>query len=169
MTSPIPTAVNTNGTVKALWVETIADYLAGPTVAELTAGTVVDLSCYLTGDGLSTETTENNVEDPRLCSKQIYEARGDFTNTLELTYVFNPASAINDEARLALTPGAQGFIVLRWAMDFETAIAANQEVDVYPVEMGQQRKQTPGRNGVHRITQKPFVIGEVARDVLVAA
>lgn len=168
MTQPIPASVTTNGTMLALFVETLADYTA-PTVAELTAGTVIDLTCYLTGDGLSTETTENNVEDPRLCSKQVYEQRGDFSNTMELTYVFNPGSAADDEARLGLPPGTRGYIALRWATDHETAIAANQEVDVYPVEMGAQRKQTPGRNSVHRIMQKPFVTGEVARDVAVIA
>jgi hypothetical protein len=168
MTQPIPAAVTTNGTMLALFVETLADYTA-PTVAELTAGSVIDLTCYLTGDGLGTETTENNVEDPRLCSKQVYEQRGDFTNTMELTYVMNPGSPSNDEARLGLPPGTVGYVVLRWARDHETAIAAGHEVDVYPVEMGEQRKQTPARNAVHRIMQKPFVVGEVARDVAVVA
>lgn len=169
MTQPIPASVNTNGTMLALFVPTLANYLTGPTVAELTAGAVLDLTCYLTGDGLTTETSENNVEDPRLCSKAVFENRGDFTDTMELTYVFNPAVPTDDEARLALPPGTRGFVVLRWAIDHEVAITAGQEVDVYPIEMGQQRKQTPGRNGVHRITQKPFVVGTVARDVAIAA
>jgi hypothetical protein len=169
MTQPIPASVNTNGTMLALFVPTLANYRTGATVAELTAGAVIDLSCYLTGEGLTTETSENNVEDPRLCSKQVFENRGDFTDTMELTYVFNPASPSDDEARLGLPPGTRGFIVLRWAVDSEAPIAAGQELDIYPVEMGAQRKQTPGRNGVHRITQKPFVTGTVARDVLVAA
>lgn len=170
MTQPIPASVTTNGTMLALFVEEggLADYTA-PTVAELTAGDVIDLTCYLTGDGLGTDTTENNVEDPRLCSRQVYEQRGDFTNTMELTYVFNPASPTDDEARLGMPEGTRGHIVIRWAWDHDVAIAAAQEVDVYPVEMGVQRKQTPGRNSVHRIMQKPFVVGEVARDVAIAA
>jgi hypothetical protein len=168
VTQPIPTAVTTNGSMLALFVETLADYTA-PTVAELTAGSVIDLTCYLTGDGLTTETTENNVEDPRLCSQQIYEARGDFTNTLELTYVFNPASPADDEARLGLPRGTAGYIAIRWAREHGLAVAADQEFDVYPVEMGEQRKQTPARNSVHRIMQKPFVVGEVARDAVVVA
>ncbi|MEV1315370.1 hypothetical protein AB0J14_04715 [Micromonospora arborensis] len=169
MTQPIPASVNTNGTMLVLFVPTLSNYLTGPTVAELTAGAVIDLSCYLTGDGLTTETSENNVEDPRLCSKAVFENRGDYTDTIELTYVFNPASPANDEARLGLPPGTRGFLVLRWAVDSEAPIAAAGEVDVFPVEMGAQRKQTPGRNGVHRITQKPFVTGTVARDVAIAA
>ncbi|MFG1846775.1 phage tail tube protein [Micromonospora carbonacea] len=163
-----PIAVNTNGTMTALWVPAIAN-TAAPKVTELNAGTVLDLSCYLTGDGLTTETSENTIDDPRLCSKQIFEARGDFTDTMELTYVFNPASPDDDEARIALAPGTQGNIVLRWAVDFEDAIAVGDLVDVYPVEMGIQRKNTPARNSVHKITQKPFIIGSVQRDVAVVA
>lgn len=169
MTHPIPAAVTTNGTMLALFVPSIAAYMTGPTLAELTAGAVIDITAYLTGDGLNTDTNENNVEDPRLCSKQIYEQRGDYTNTLELTYVFNTGSPPDDEARLGLPPGTRGFVAIRWARDWELAIAAGQEFDIYPVEMGIQRKLTPARNGVHKITQKPFVTGEVARDVAVIA
>lgn len=153
----------------ALYVPVIADYLSGPTVDELTGESAVDLTCQITGDGLVPDTAENNVEDPRLCSKQIFEGRGDFTDSLEITYVFNPGSESDDVARLTLTPGTRGYVVLRWALAYETAIAAGQEVDVYPIEAGVQRKQQPTRNGVHRIAQKLFVIGEVARDVAVAA
>ena len=169
MTQPIPASVGTNGTMLALFIPSLSAYLSGFTVAEATAGAVLDITCYLTGDGLTTETSENNIEDPRLCSKQVFENRGDSTKTMELTYVFNPASPTNDEARLALPAGTRGFIALRWAIDSEIPVAVGQEFDIYPVEMGAQRKQTPGRNSVHRITQKPFIIGTVAEDVLVAA
>ncbi|WP_431935794.1 hypothetical protein [Micromonospora sp. RP3T] len=169
MTQPIPASVNTNGTMLVLFVPTIANYLTGPTVAELTAGAVLDLTCYLTGDGYTNETSENNVEDPRLCSKAVFENRGDYTDTMELTYVINPASPADDEARLALPPGTRGYIATRWAIDSEVPVAAGQEFDIAPVEMGVQRKQTPGRNGVHKITQKPFIVGTMARDVAVAA
>jgi hypothetical protein len=164
----MPVAVSTNGTVAAKFVTAIANP-AAPKVTEINAVSSVDLSCYLTGDGLTTDTSENSIEDPRLCSKQVYESRGDFTDMLEFTYVFNPASADDDEARLALPPGTQGFIVLRWGVDSEDAFATGDLVDVYPVEMGAQRKNTPARNAVHKITQKPFVTGKVHRDVAVVA
>ncbi|MFI7608815.1 hypothetical protein ACIBTV_27395 [Micromonospora sp. NPDC049366] len=169
MTQPIPASVNTNGTMLALFVPTLANYLSGASVAELTAGAVLDITCYLTGDGLTTETSENNVEDARLCSKQVFENRGDFTQTMELTYVFNQSSPSDDEARLALAAGTRGFIALRWGIDSEVPVAAGQEFDIYPVEMGKQRKRTPGRNSVHAIVQKPFIVGAVAEDVPVAA
>lgn len=168
MALTIPASVGTNGTMLVLFVPTMANYRA-PKLTELTAGTVIDLSCYLTGDGLGTDTTENNVEDPRLCSKEVYEQPGDSTNTLELTYVYNPEEPVDDEARLGLPRGTKGYIVIRWAIDTETALAVGQEVDVYPVTLGKQRKQPAARNGVHRIMQKPFVTGALAEDVAIAA
>lgn len=168
MTLSQPLAVPTNGTMVARFLTAVTDPTE-PTLAEVNAGSGIDLSCYLTGDGLSTETSENNIEDPRLCSKQIYESPGDYTDTLELTYVYNPESEDDDEARIALPRGTKGWIMLRWAVDSDQAMAAGDLVDLYPVTMGIQRKQTPSRNGVHRITQKPFVTGEVHRDVAVVA
>jgi len=168
VTQSMPAAVNTNGTMLTLFVPAIANPSA-PTKAELTAGTVLDLSCYVTGDGLATETTENTIEDPRLCSKQVFEARGDYTDTLELTYVFNPEQPTDDQARITLRPGTRGYIVLRWAVDSELPVDTGDQVDVYPVDFGVQRKQAPTRNGQHRITQKAFVTGPVRRDVAVVA
>ncbi|HEX8345704.1 MAG TPA: hypothetical protein VF657_13360 [Actinoplanes sp.] len=163
-----PAAVETNGTVLVKFMPVVANPQA-PTMAEINAAGALDLSCYLTGDGLNTDTSENNIEDARLCSKQTYESPGDFTRTLELTYVYNPESPSDDEARLELPRGTVGWIGIRWAVDSAQAEAAGDIWDLYPVKMGAQRKQTPGRNGVHRITQKPFVTGEMAEDVVAVA
>lgn len=166
MTLTQPAAVGTNGTVAVKFVPAFVDYLV-PKLSEINAVGALDLSCYLTGDGLNTDTSENNVDDPRLCSKQTFESPGDFTRTLELTYVYNPEDEDNDEARITMPRGTKGFIVIRWAVDAEQDWAVGDMVDVYPVTMGAQRKQTPARNGVHRIVQKPFVTGQMAEDVLV--
>lgn len=161
-----PASVESNGTLLVLFLTTLVDVDA-PKLSEMVAPSVVDLSCYITGDGLNTDTNENNIEDPRLCSKQTFESPGDFSRTLELTYVFNPESPSDDEARTTLTRGTKGFIAIRWAVDSEQAIAVGDIFDIYPVTMGAQRKRTPGRNSVHAIVQKPFVTGAMAEDVLV--
>jgi hypothetical protein len=168
MTSPIPQSVGTNGTLRAIFVPSLADQ-AEPVLAEINAITALDFSCYATGDGVSAETNESNVEDPRLCSKAVYEQPGDTTDTLEITYVFNPKSPSNNEAHLELTPGRKGFVLLRWGVDSDVAWAADDIVDVYPVTLGAQRKANPTRNAVHRITQKCFVTGKVNKDVVVVA
>lgn len=168
MTMPIPASVSTNGTVRAVFLATVAD-ITSPTLTEIGAASALDFSCYATGDGVSAETSEQNIEDARLCSKAVYEAPGDRTDTLEITYVFNPLVPTSDEARLELTEGRKGYILLRWAVDTETAFGAGDIGDLYPVTLGAQRKNNPTRNSVHKITQKCFVTGAVQKDVVVAA
>jgi hypothetical protein len=155
-----------NGSMLVKFVLAIAN-TAAPTVTELNAGTATDLSCYITE--LTTNTTENTIEDPRLCSVQIFQARGDNSSELELTYVYNTTSEDDDKARAALTEGTDGFIVIRYGVAAGDNISAGDIVDVYPVQMGVQCKNTPARNSVHTITQKPFVTGTVRFDAVVAA
>ncbi|GLY08271.1 hypothetical protein [Actinoplanes sp. NBRC 101535] len=162
-----PMSVTTNGTVAVVFVPTIAD-LEEPSPTEISAVGSLDVSCYLAGDNaLNTETTESNVEDPRLCSKKVFEQPGDSTDTLEWTYVFNPDSPADNEAELELVAGRKGFVVMRWGIDADQAFAAGDIVDVFPVILGVQRRNNPSRNSVHRITQKCFVTGEVIRNAVV--
>lgn len=163
-----PASIPTNGTTSAWFVEALADP-GEPTVAEMTDPTTVELSCYLTGDGLNPDTAENTIEDPRLCERQTFEQPGDYTRSLELTYVFNPKSAPDNEAQLALAQGTTGFVVVRWADDSDEAPAAADIVDVYPITAGAQRKQQPTRNTVHKIMQKLFVTGAMRENVVIVA
>lgn len=163
-----PRSVQTNGTMTAVFVQSLAN-LDAPKLTETGAVTSLDFSCYATGDGFNSETTENNVEDPRLCSKTVYEAPGDNTSTLEIMYVFNPAEPTENEAQLELVEGRKGYIVARWGVDSDDALAIGDIVDVFPVTLGVQRKNNPTRNAVHKITQKCFVTGQVHRDVELVA
>lgn len=163
-----PMSVESNGTVRVDFVTTIAN-LQAPKLTELNAVSSLDLSCYLSGDGLTTDTTQNTIEDRRLCNKQTFERPGSLSRALELQYVYNPEEPTDDEARITLQSGVKGFIVIRWAVDADQPYAVGDMVDIYPVVMGAQRKQTPGENSVHKITQKPFVTGAMAEDVLVVA
>lgn len=171
MTSPlvIPASVSTNGTVRAVFLPAVADRMAPKIATELKAVASLDFSCYATGDGVNAETSENNIEDARLCTKAVYEQPGDTTDTLEITYTFNPKLPLQNKAHLELVKGRQGLILLRWAVDAEIDWAAGDMVDLYPVTLGEQRKNNPTRNGIHKITQKCFVTGRVNKDVLLAA
>lgn len=168
MTSPTPASVSTNGTVRAVFIASVAD-LNAPKLTEINAVTSLDFSCYATGDGVAAETSEQNIEDARLCSKALYEAPGDRTDTLEITYVFNPKVPASDEARLELTEGRKGFVLIRWAVDSDTVFAVGDIADLYPATLGAQRKNNPTRNSVHKITQKCFVTGAVHKDVVLVA
>jgi hypothetical protein len=164
----LPASTPADGNLKALWVVTMADP-ENPTVAELTAGSVVDLSCYLTG--LTPSVDQAAVTDDRICSRQTFEQPGREKNGLEVMYVYRgqePVSATN-KAQTTLRSGTAGYIVSRWGLDFETAIAAGQIVDTYPVTCGVQDKKPGDANSILQINQKMFITGPVNRDVVVAA
>lgn len=163
-----PIAVGTNGTYRAWFVPVIADPTA-PKLTEINAAGSLDISFYLTGGGYNPDVSENTVNDERLASKQIFEARGDFTKSLELEYTFNPKAPTSDQARIKLAEGAKGFIVVRPAVDSEDAAVVGDLVDVTPVDMGVQRRLAKGRNQVHTITQKAFITGTVHELVAVVA
>lgn len=164
-----PASVISDGMVKVAWVTAIAS-LSAPTAAELTAGTTKDLSCYLTDAGWEPAVNEDTATDNRLCSTQNFTAPGRETTTLPLLYVYNPDSPSDDVARLTLTYQATGFIVVRWGVDYETAFAAADVVDVYPVKLGRQMKQAATANTPLTIAQTAYVRAPgVEYDAVVAA
>jgi hypothetical protein len=171
MTTPAaPVSTTADGNLKVTWVPAIANPGA-PTVAELTAASAIDMTCYLTADGWSPGLDESVITDDRLCSRQTYEKPGRYTNTLSTTYVFRGqdiGAGITDNAAFkALKRGTTGFYVTRWGMAYETAYIAGQIVDVIPVQLGEQDKQPPEANSVHRLSQRAFVTNAVRRDVAV--
>lgn len=170
MTQPVPTSIPADGSVKVLWVPTIADPTA-PTVTELTDTTVVDLSCYLTDDGWQPNTDEQVSTDNRLCSRQTFERIGRFTDQLDIVYVYQgqDLAAADNEAFTTLLHRELGNIVSRWGADYEVPIAADDVVDVAPAECGVQKKQAPEANGRLRIMQKIFIRNTLHRDVTVVA
>jgi hypothetical protein len=161
-----PLSVNADGSLKVIWVPSIADP-ENPTAAEINSGGSLDISCYLTDDGFTPSTDEQVVKDDRLCSRQSFEKPGRYTDGLELIYVYNPHSPGNNQAYTTLAYLTTGYLVQRWGVDFENAIAAADIVDVYPATCGIQRKGKPEANGTLKTMQKIFVSGTVRRDVAV--
>jgi len=163
-----PASIPADGNLLVKFVLSIAN-TGGPLAAEVNAASSVDLSCYLTGTGYAPSTDEAVIPDPRLCSRQTFEAPGRLTEQLMFTYVFNPASPVDDLAYQTLVYLLNGFIVARWGIPFETAVVGGsvQKVDVIPVKCGLQIKQPPEENSVLRTMQKMFVRGAVKRDVFV--
>lgn len=164
MTQPV--SVPADGALKVAYVPTIAD-TENPTVAELTAGGVVELSCYLTAGGYTPNTDEQVIADDRLCSRQTFERPGRYTDTLEIMYVHNPDSPGNNVAYTTLAYLTTGYLVARWGVDYEAAFATGDIVDVIPIQAGIQRKAPPEANSVLKASQKMFVTGKVQRDVVV--
>lgn len=163
----LPVSVPVDGNQKVLWVTTISDTSA-PTKAELTAASVVDLSCYITGGGFQNSLDESEIEDDRLCSRQTFSQPGKFKHGLTLMYVHNPTSSANNKAYTTLTYKTTGYVVVRYGVAYDTAIDTADIVDVYPAKCGKQLKVPGENNSVHKVSQKIFITAEVEEDASVA-
>ena len=150
-----------------VWVVTTIANTAAPTAAEINAGTTIDATCYLT-NGFAPDAAVATISDDRLCLAQILEDKGATTWSIsELEYVYDvqtPAS-VSNKLYAGLPENASVYIVARYGMNVDTAAAAGQTVDVFPVKMGPPVKLPPERNTKGRVKQKPFVNGVVQRDV----
>ena len=150
-----------------VWVVTTIANTAAPTAAEINAGTTIDATCYLT-NGFAPDAAVATISDDRLCLAQILEDKGVTTWSIsELEYVYDvqtPAS-VSNKLYAGLPENASVYIVARYGMNVDTAAAATQKVDVFPVKMGPPVKLPPERNTKGRVKQKPFVNGVVQRDV----
>lgn len=170
MAGEIPPGVVADGNIRATWVPTLADP-ESPKKTELDAPAAVDLSCFLTKDGLTRGGDEQTVNDERLCSRQVYEAPGTYTDTLDLTYVYDAQSIDKDKngAYMTLKHLTEGFVVLRYGLPFEDDNTIGDLLDVIPVTCGVQRKQAPEANSKLKVTQKMHVTGRTRADVALAA
>lgn len=163
----IPPGVDANGRRNAIFVPT--DTLS---VAVLTGATAVELMCYLTKGtfGMSSETERGT--DDRECTLVSSEVMGNTTFSMnDLEYVWEPqdtaANSATNKAFNLLGPrrgGATGFIIVRYGILQDTALAAGQLVDKLPVTLGPQLpKSVDGSNPAEKlkITQS-VVIGQGA-------
>lgn len=160
-----------DGNEKVLLVPAIAN-TASPTVAELTAPGVVDISCYLTGDGWSPSLSEQVISDERKCSKQTYEQPGRSQRGLDVTYIDNtnsPNAATDNKAKETLVPGVAQYVVVRRGKDFESPIVAADKVSVSPIKPGQYNELPGAANEVLKVSQKLFITGKHQVSVPVAA
>lgn len=163
-----PAAVPADGNQAVWWVPAIAD-VNNPTVAELTAPSVIDASCYLTAEGWTPGVDEQTINDERLCSTATYEQPGRIQHTLAISYVHNPDSPADNELYLALTRLTTGYFVARIGVPYDQPVAAGDIVDIYPAKMGYRAKQPGTANSVLTVNQKPFITGPVVQDAVVVA
>jgi len=175
MTVYFPEGVDAQGNETVIFVPALADPSA-PTVTELTGATAVNLSCALRG--FSPNSEQNSVADIRLCSREQFESPGRVTNSIDdITYVYQPQTVgattpdADNAAYDALAQGVTGYLIDRRGLDArETAVIADQLVDVYPVKMGAQRRvgvDATAEGAKFEIIQKPFVTGPVLPDIKV--
>ena len=160
-----------DGNQKVLLVPAIADTTA-PKLTELNGGTVVDISCYLTGDGFTPSLSEQVVADERLCSIQTYEQPGRSQYGLDVVYIDNtnsPNATTSNKAKDTLVPGTAQYLVVRRGKDFGAALAVGDKVTVYPIKAGQYNEMPGAANEVLKLGQKLFVTADVKTSVAVVA
>lgn len=170
MTAPVPAAITSDGNVKVFYTPTLADP-ANPTVAECTSVSGFDATCYFTDDGWAPSTDENTVTDARLCSRQVFEDIGTFTDKLQVKYIYraqDPMAADNMAFR-TFKRGATGFFIVRFGAAFEDDIAAGDIVDIYPFTCDVAQKQPAAANEKLKIMQDMRITNTVNRDVVVVS
>lgn len=165
-----PAAIPADGNLKVVYVATIA-IPSVPTQAECRAAGIIDLSCYLTGDGFNPSTDEQVVTDERLCSVQTFEEPGRYTDRLDIIYVYQgqALTAADNKAFATLARLTGGYLVCRWGASYSTDLTAANIVDVIPVKAGIQVKGKPEANGKLKIMQRMFITNTVQRNVAIVA
>jgi len=165
-TVTIPGAVATDDSLVILFVPSggIA-VITAPTVTELTAVTVKDITYDLTPSGWNHTHSEEDIDDDRLTLGQSLTLAGRERHDLEIQYVFGAADTVADAA---LAKGTVGFVVVRYAVPYETDFAAADLVDIFQIEAGAQRKDAPVANGKWTKTQKLRQRGKFYEDIAVA-
>lgn len=162
-----------DGMYKVSWVDTIANQ-AAPTVTELNAG--IELECQITPDGLGREAEDEDVDTSRLCSVFTTTQVGRTSFEVSLTLVRLDEANMSgvdpqDEAYRTLVKGKRGFLVIRDNVSAETAWAADQDVEVFPVQCGTRSKANPAANELQtftlplKVTADPSLYGVVATGV----
>lgn len=154
-----------DGNVKATFVLAVAN-ISLPTATELNGG--VDLQEVLTKEGLDIKPDQSSVDNTSLASRAETEDAGTTKYTITLTWKKQQAEA-DDVAFTALTPGTLGYLAVRRDRAHETAWAADQPVEIYPVRCGAFGRQPPKLNEPQTIEQKMFNHTEPDTEATVAA
>lgn len=143
-----------DGNIKVTWAPSVAN-IAAPTVAELTAGSAVDLECLITLDGLDIKGETASVDNTALCSTDDTEEPGRVSYTIDITAKRKDNSS-EDKAWNTLTDRALGNLVVRRSTAATTAWAVGQPCEVYPVRAGRPIMNAPEKNSAQKFQVKLF-------------
>lgn len=154
-----------DGNVKVTFALAVAS-IGAPTAAELNAGT--DLQEVLTKEGLDIKPDQSAVDNTSLASRSETEDAGTTKYEINLTWK-KQEDLVDDVAYSALVPGTLGFLAVRRNLPHETAWAATQDVEVYPVRCGAFMRQPPKLNEPQTVEQKMFNHTQPDTEATVAA
>ena len=153
-----------DGKTRVAWVTSIAN-LAAPSVAELNGG--LDLTPRITPDGLKIDPSTADVDTSSLASKFDTKEVGRVGFENELTLKRGTTIA-EDMPYNTLTYGVHGYLVVRRGIDYETAWASGQNVEVYPSACGEPANIAPAANEVMKFSSPQKVTSPPNTRALVA-
>jgi hypothetical protein len=125
-----------DGRRKLVYVPTLANPSA-PTVAELTGGSVLDISCLVKAANFSLGATgEDAVSDPALCATGNDSSPGRVNYAAAMDF-FRWTTTAEDKAWTTFTDkGITGWLVQRIGKAFDDPFAAGDEVQSYEIITG---------------------------------
>jgi hypothetical protein len=156
--------VISDGKTRVAWVSSIANINA-PTTTELNGGQ--DLTPRLTPDGLKLDPTTADVDTSSLASTFDTKEVGRIGYDTELTFKRGTTTG-EDWPYQNLLYGVHGYVVVRRALDYNTAWATGQQVEVYPVVAGERANVAPAANEVSKFMSPIKVYAAPATNSTVA-
>lgn len=154
-----------DGMTTVVWASSIAN-IAAPTVAECTAGK--NWTDRITPDGLKTDPTTADVDNSSLASRFDTKTVGRIGYDAELT--FKRGTTVQEDAPYqTLKYKTSGYLLVRRGVDYETAFAAGQQVEVYPMICGERANVAPTANSVTKFVSPMKVTLPPVTDAVVAA
>ena len=148
MPTTVPAATPSDGYFRLWWVTTIAAPAAPKVATEILAASSLDLTCYLK-EPWGASTSVEQVEDWRACLRTVLATPGTSKTELQdlvITHKVQVAADVANKAYAALAPNTQGYLVARYGIDIDTAPAAAQICDVFPVTVASRDKLPIERN-----------------------
>lgn len=159
------------GKVALYAVPTVAN-LQAPTLTELTAATAATIHCDIFA--WNPNPTQEKETERMYCSPQVIQTFGDVTwapDDLVVLYDPQEPDSTNYKAYKSLLEDTSWVFVDRRAIDYTTALAVDQVVDLYPVKIGFVSKvAVTGESGEKFRATVPLIItGAPAMDVTIVA
>lgn len=151
-----------DGNLKVTFAPSIANINA-PTTTELNAGT--SLETLITPTGLQIKSTTASVDTSNLASTFTTSAAG--RRSFAITVEFKRQTP-TDTAFNLLPYKTTGYLVVRRNLAATTAWASSQNVEVYPVTVGEPELTPPAINEVQKFTSSMMVTTDPATRAVIA-
>src|SRR5690625_1604647 len=160
-----------DGNIKTVLVPEVA-VLSAPTVAEATAESGVDISCYLIRGGFGLTVDQQVISDERECDRITRQNAGSLNVSLEITGIDNTNTEFAETANALadlMEQGARLVAIRRRGKAFEEPLAEGDVVSVTRFNVGARREVPAEANSVLRSAWTGFVDGHEPVATITAA